>query len=86
MPKFRKNKSTFATAFTKKSPLRNGDEWSKKLTELISPASNDTLHPTLQSMGKGMASYLVRSGMSKKDVVTFIQDTDKQRKAREKNQ
>ena len=35
MPKFRKNKSTFATAFTKKSPLRNGDEWSKKLTELI---------------------------------------------------
>ena len=84
MAEFKKNKSTFASAFIKKSPFKN-DHWAKKFKELISPASNDTLHPTLQSMGKGMASHLVRSGMSKKDVVTFIQETDKKRKAQDKN-
>jgi uncharacterized radical SAM superfamily protein len=85
MAKSKKYKSTFASAFTKKSPLRKKDDWSKKLQELISPASNDTLHPTLQSMGKGMASYLIGGGMSAKEVVTFIEEADKARKKKDKD-
>ena len=37
-------------------------------------------------MGEGMASYLVRKGgMSKKDVVTFIEEQDKARKKKDKD-
>ena len=87
MAKSKKYKSTFASAFTKKSPLRKKDDWDKKYKELISPESVDTLHPSLKSMGEGMASSLVRKGgMSKKDVVTFIEEQDKARKKKDKEE
>ena len=86
MAKSKKYKSTFASAFTKKSPLRKKDDWAKKYKELTSPASVDTLHKSLKGFGEGMGAYLKRKGgMSNKDIVLFIEEQDKARKKKDKN-
>ena len=86
MAEFKKNKSTFASAFTKKSPFKK-DHWAKKYKELTSPASVDTLHKSLKGLAQGMGAYLKRKGgMSKKDVVTFIEEQDKARKKKDKEE
>ena len=85
MAQFKKNKSTFASAFTKKSPFKK-DHWAKKYKELTSPASVDTLHKSLKGFGQGMGAYLKRKGgMSNEDLVTFIEEQDKALKKKDKS-